>query len=222
MAIMPASTLSRSPVVALVGLLSLGTSSCGFLISHGPPDGYEQMTSFDCTEDNTGPTLDLVWAGLNVAGALTAASSPNSYANSSQIVAVGLSWGVVSSISAATGFSKSKQCRAAKQQLAQRMARGLGPRLEPVLGDSMVQAVVIDPSVDTLAVGERVQLLAAAHSSSGAVVPNQLFVWSSSNDAIASVGPAGFVTTHAPGTVVIAVRTASIVGTASIVVVARH
>lgn len=214
--------LSRSTATALAILLTIGSTGCGFIISHGPPDGYEQMAYFDCTTDNTGPILDLVWAGLNVAGALSASANPQDYTNSSQIVAVGLSWGVVSSISAATGFSKSKQCRAAKLQLAQREGRGLVPRAEPLFGDSAVQAVVIQPPVDTLAVGEQVQLIAAAHNSSGSMVPNQFYAWSSSNDAIASVGPAGLVSTHATGSVVIAARTGSIVGTASIVVVPKH
>jgi hypothetical protein len=213
---------SRFEMLALVALLAFGTSACGFIFSHGPPDGYEQMASFDCTTDNTGPILDLVWAGLNVAGALNASSNPQDFSNSGQIVTVGLSWGVVSTISAATGFSKSKRCRNAKLQLAQREGRGLPPRIEPLFGDSIVQAVVIQPLVDTVVVGEQVQLVAAAHNSSGSVVPNQLFVWSSSNDAIASVSLAGLVSSHAPGSVVIAARAASIVGIASVVVVARR
>ncbi len=213
---------SRFAVVSLVGLLSIGSSSCGFIFSHGPPDGYEQMSSFDCTTENTGPILDLVWGGLNVAGALAAASNPSQYQNSGQIVSVGLGWGVISGIAAGTGFSKSSRCRAAKLQLAQRQSGGGGPRVAPLYGDSIVQAVAIRPPVDTVAVGEQVQLVAAAHNSSGSVVPNQLFTWSSSNDAIASVGLAGLVSTHATGTVVIAARTAGIVGVATVVVVQRR
>lgn len=211
----------RFAVVSLVGLLSIGSNACGFIFSHGPPDGYEQMTSFDCTTENTGPILDLVWGGLNVAGALAAASNPGQYQNSGQIVTVGLAWGVVSAAAAGTGFSKSSRCRAAKLQLAQRQG-GVVPRSGPLYGDSIVQAVAIQPPVDTVAVGEQVQLVAAAHNSSGSVVPNQLFTWSSSNDAIASVGLAGLVSTHATGTVIIAARTAGIVGVVTVVVVQRR
>ena len=211
----------RFAVVFLVGLLSIGSSACGFIFSHGPPDGYEQMASFDCTTENTGPILDLVWGGLNVAGALAAASNPAQYQNSGQIVTVGLAWGVVSGVAAGTGFSKSSRCRAAKLQLAQRQG-GLAPRPGPLYGDSLVQAVAIQPPVDTVAVGEQVQLVAAAHNSSGSVVPNQLFTWSSSNDAIASVGLAGLVSTHATGTVIIAARTGGIVGVVTVVVVQRR
>ena len=48
-----------------------------------------------------------------------------------------------------------------------------------------------------------------------------MFVWSSSNDAIASVNNAGLVTAHATGAVVIAANTDNVVGTANIVVAAR-
>jgi len=45
-------------------------------------------------------------------------------------------------------------------------------------------------------------------------------MWSSSNDAIASVSNAGLVTAHAAGAVVIAANTGNVVGTARLVVTA--
>src|SRR4051812_48880147 len=113
--------------VIVLGLLPLLLSGCGFVFSKGPPTGHEQMLSFSCTESNTGPTLDIIWASLNVLGALTAASDPNGYDNSGEVVAVGLGWGVFSSFAAASGFKKSKQCRQALQQLAARSARLTNP-----------------------------------------------------------------------------------------------
>jgi len=80
---------------------------------------------------------------------------------------------------------------------------------------------MVTPPEDTLAVGQRVQLFASAHSSSGTAVPNRDFMWSSSNDAIASVSNAGLVTAHAAGTVVIAANTGNVVGTARIMVTNR-
>jgi len=208
------------PRLILLGLLPLLVTGCGFVFSKGPPTGHEQMESFTCTEDNAGPILDVVWASLNVLGAVAAASDPGSYDNSGEIVAVGLGWGVFSSFAAASGFKKSKQCRQALQQLAARNAqRRANPTSLPADMPS-VQAVVVSPSEDTLAVGERLQLVASAHSSSGTVIPDRDFVWSSSNDAIASVGNAGLVTAHAAGTVVIAANTGNVVGTARIVVTA--
>ena len=87
---------------------------------------------------------------------------------------------------------------------------------------AVVQAVVIMPQLDTLSVGERIQLVASAHSSSGAVVSSKFFSWSSSNDAIASVSSAGLVTAHASGSVVIAARTDNTVGTANVVVIPQR
>ena len=212
----------RLSAVLVVGFLALGASACGFVFSKGPPTGHEQMEAFTCTESDAAPILDLVWAGLNVLGAVAAASDPDAYVNPDQIVAVGLGWGVLSSFSAASGFSKSKQCRRALQLLAARHGPPRGapaPAVAP-FDVPLVQAVVVTPSADTLAVGERVQLVATAHSSSGTLVPNREFAWSSSNDAIASVSNAGLVTAHAAGAVVIAANTGNVIGTARILVAA--
>ena len=130
-------------------------------------------------------------------------------------------WGVVSTASAATGFSKTKRCRTAKQQLAERQAQEPGVSEEQP-ADLVIQSVVVTPSVDTLTVGERVQLVATAVNSSGAVIANRLFTWSSSNDAIASVSNAGLIRAYAIGSVVIAARTDNIVGTANITVVSPN
>jgi len=177
------------------------------------------MPAFSCTESNAGPTLDIVWASLNVLGALAAASDPSAYDNSGQIVAVGVGWGVFSSFAAASGYNKSKQCRHALQQLAVRNAQLRAGTIGVVLTDvPSVLAVVVSPSEDTLAVGERAQLVASAHSSGGTAIPNRDFMWPSSNDAIASVSNAGLVTAHAAGTVVIAANTSNVVGTVRIVV----
>ena len=146
------------------------------------------------------------------------------YDNPDQIVVGGLAWGVFSSFSAASGFNKSKQCKLALRQLAERQAqRRANPSgLSLPTEVPSVQAVMVTPPEDTLAVGERVQLVASAHSSSGMVVPNRDFMWSSSNDAIASVSNAGLVTAHAAGAVVIAANTGNVVGTARLVVTARR
>ncbi|MDH3459125.1 MAG: Ig-like domain-containing protein, partial [Gemmatimonadota bacterium] len=58
----------------------------------------------------------------------------------------------------------------------------------------------------------------SAYNSSGGMVPNKMFAWSSSNAAIASVNNAGLVTAHASGAVVIAANTDNVVGIANMVV----
>jgi hypothetical protein len=206
--------------ICLLGLLTIANSGCGLIFSHAPPEGYEEMDHFTCTESNAGPIIDVVWGSLNVLGALVAASNPDEYESST--VVVGLSWGVVSSISAGVGFNKSKKCRAAKQEVAARHAEERGPEeaeevVEPVV-PPVIQVVVVSPTADTLAIDEQLQLGAIAYSPSGGILTDRSFTWSSSNDAIASVSNGGLVTAHASGTVVIAANTGNVVGTASIVV----
>jgi uncharacterized protein YjdB len=132
-------------------------------------------------------------------------------------VASGFGWGVLSAFSAASGFRKSSNCKRARQALAQRQAaRGLAPTT--VSDSAHVVSVAIEPGADTMAVGQQRQLVASAHSSSGTAIPNRMFTWSSSNDAIASVSNAGLVTAHAAGSVIIAANSNNVVGTATIVV----
>jgi uncharacterized protein YjdB len=92
----------------------------------------------------------------------------------------------------------------------------------PAPAAGQVRAVVISPAEDTLAVGQRAQLIATAHSSSGAEVPNRQFSWWSSHPAVASVGAAGLVTAHAVGVATIGANSGVPTGTARIVVVAAR
>jgi Bacterial Ig-like domain (group 2) len=211
------------PHVVLLALLCALLTGCGFVFTKGPPTGHEQMLAFSCTESNAGPILDIVWGSLNVLGAAAAAADPESYDNSGQIVAVGLAWGVFSGFSAASGYKKTKECRSALQQLATRNAQlhPIAPGVVVPPDAAAVQAVVIRPSDDSLAVGAQIQLVASAYNSSGTMIPDRAFLWSSSNDAIASVSTAGLVTAHASGSVVIAANTGNVVGTARIVITAR-
>jgi hypothetical protein len=210
----------RGTAVAVVAGLLLVNSACGFVLTQAPPQGHERLPYFSCTQSNAGPIIDVIWGGLNILGALAASGDPNSayYSNNrGQVVAVGLAWGVVSGSSAIVGFGKTSRCRTAMRQLAERQMHGLVGVPSPQ-ADSSVVALAIAPAVDTLRVGARVQLIAVAHGSSGQSVPNRTFSWSSSNDAIASVNAAGLVTANAPGSVIVAARTGSVVGTASVTV----
>ncbi len=211
----------RFAMLALAVMLVAPTGGCGLLIVKGPPVGHEQMDYFTCTEGDAGPILDLVWGGLNVVGALVCASDPDAYENSSACIIGGFGWAALSGTSAAVGFGKTKKCRDAIQQLADRQAQQRTQGQAPPAA-IRVQSVVLTPNADTLAVGEQLQLTASAYNSAGAIIPNRMFAWSSSNDAIASVNAAGTVRAHAPGSVVIAARTEDIVGTANLVVLARR
>jgi hypothetical protein len=196
---------SIRPACFLVLVLAANTA-CGFVLTRGPPEGHEQMDYFNCTESNAGPIIDVVWAGLNLVGAAVE--------NAGAGVAVGIGWGVVSSAAAIVGFGKTSKCREAKRLQAQRV--GAGVRRTEESADSTVASVSLSPARGTMVVNGQLQLTAAAHNSSGVVVQGRVFLWSSSNDAIASVSASGLVTAHAAGSVVIAARSDGVVGTATI------
>ena len=54
---------SRLTAIAFLGLVPAATGACGFIFSHGPPVGHEQMEYFTCTESNAGPIVDVIWGG---------------------------------------------------------------------------------------------------------------------------------------------------------------
>jgi Big-like domain-containing protein len=190
-------------------------SGCGFVFVHGPPEDHATQPYFNCTESNAGPILDLVWAGLNLGGAIDAQSHPENYQQGA--TGIGIAWAVVSTSAAIVGFNKVKKCQAAKRELAQRLLQG-----QTAVDSLRAQAVTVSPTVDTLEVGRSLQLVATASASNGTTITAAAFSWSSSNDAIASVSAAGLVQATAPGTVIIAARTGNVVGTASVVVVPRR
>jgi hypothetical protein len=121
--------------VALLALLPLATGGCGFILVHGPPQGHEQMVYISCTESDAGPIVDGIWAGLNLFGAIYAASlSEEDFftpAERNAYVASGIVWTGFSSAAAVVGLNKTKKCRAAKEQLARRQAE---PRIDSMLG----------------------------------------------------------------------------------------
>ena len=206
-------SIRTSIKVTCVALLPAMMGGCGFVFTHGPPLGHEQRASFSCTESNAGPILDVVWAGLTVTSAISVASNPDHYSYPGAAIGTLVAWAGVSTLAAVTGFGKTKRCKAARQQLGARNAqlRNVG---RPQAGGATVQAVVVNPSVYTLAVGQQIQLGATAMSSGGTAIPNKEFSWSSSNNTIASVSSAGLVTANSAGSVTIAAKTENVTGTA--------
>ncbi len=82
-----------------------------------------------------------------------------------------------------------------------------------------VHAIVVSPAVDSLNVGQTVQLAAVARTSSGAIVPGRVFIWRSLHRSVASVSRAGLVTARAVGVAIITAKTGDVTGRARIVVV---
>jgi len=92
-------------------------SGCSFLFVHGPPANHAELASFECSDSNAWPVVDAIWAGLNGLGAASAAGD-DANPDQGQIVAVGVTWLVVSGISAIYGFGKVAACHDAKRQRA--------------------------------------------------------------------------------------------------------
>jgi uncharacterized protein YjdB len=231
--------------VTVVLLCSISSAGCGFAFTHAAPQGHQQLPYFSCTEGNAGPIIDIIWATLNVAAAVVVSTDPEAYVDANTTIAGGLLWGGFSTAAAIVGFNKTKSCREAKRLLAERQVNGglpvataPAPVAAPVveanarplastsspshsLAAQQIQSVVVEPAKDSLLVGQRKQLVASAHFSSGVTAALAVFRWSSSNDAVASVSNAGLVTAHAAGEVVVAANTDNVVGTATIVVRSR-
>ena len=116
--------------IGVITACCVQVTACGFLFTKGPPDDYESMNYFSCSEGKVGPTLDLVWAGLNLAGAATASSdnSSSSSLTTSQIRTIGVTEALIWGASGLVGYGKVSRCRDAKQDLADRQPSGKKPR----------------------------------------------------------------------------------------------
>ena len=83
-----------------------------------------------------------------------------------------------------------------------------------------VASVVIAPDLDTLIVGQAVQLAATTKDASGNTLTGRAIVWDGSDDAVGSVSSAGRVTALSPGTLTATATSEGKVGTSTIVVLA--
>ena len=83
-----------------------------------------------------------------------------------------------------------------------------------------VASVTIAPSLDTLIVGQSVQLVATAKDASGNTLPGRTIVWDGSDNSVAVVSSGGRVTAQASGTMTVTATSEGKTGTATIVVLA--
>ncbi len=51
---------------SLIAWLTFSAGGCSFVFVSGPPLGHEELEYFTCTESNSVPVLDVLWAGLDV------------------------------------------------------------------------------------------------------------------------------------------------------------
>ena len=83
-----------------------------------------------------------------------------------------------------------------------------------------VASVTITPALDTLTLGQSVQLAATTNDANGNPLNGRTVVWDGSDDNIAIVSSNGKVTSQAPGTMTVSATSEGKTGTATIVVIA--
>lgn len=84
-----------------------------------------------------------------------------------------------------------------------------------------VASVSITPPAATAQVGGSVQLAAVPRADDGSVLTGRAIVWDTNAPAVATVGPTGNVTAHAPGTATITATSEGISGLATLTVLQR-
>jgi hypothetical protein len=119
--------VARLMLVALLGFVPLAAGGCGFVITNGPPQGHEQLTDFECTESNLGPTLDIAWAAFQPVSAMSVLGEDVDWSgfgkteeNAGTAFGVAITWAALSTASGIVGLKKTSRCREAKRRLAQR------------------------------------------------------------------------------------------------------
>jgi len=222
---------SRLAILAFLGLFATTASGCGFFFTHGPPAGYQQMSSFSCSQTVTGPVLDLIgftWFTINM--------EVNARNGNVAATAIDGALTVALTVSALEGASKIRNCRTAQAQLASRLGAGnqravaqaaplpaAGPvAARPLAGPAPavvgVTTVTVSPPVDTLGVGQKVRLVATARGANAQPLAGVTFTWSSSAPTVAAVSADGVVTARAVGAAVVTARAEGVLGKVQIVV----
>ena len=81
-----------------------------------------------------------------------------------------------------------------------------------------VASVVVNPALDTVPVGQTLQLTATPRDAAGTALTGRVVTWASSNAAVATVSSSGLLTAVAPGFVVITATSEGVNGTSNILV----
>src|SRR5439155_17868164 len=83
---------------------------------------------------------------------------------------------------------------------------------------SPVASVAVNPVLDTVPVGQTLQLTATPTDAAGNTLSGRVVTWASSNAAVATVSGSGLLTAVAPGSVVITATSEGVNGTSNILV----
>jgi hypothetical protein len=123
-------------VLAFVACLATG---CSFAFTSSPPANHRQLPYFECSSSRVAPILDVLWTTLQVLNLTTLASKTDAEFNAQfetnpgqndppfqrkTGMAVNAAFGALGAAGAYYGFTKVRECRAAKNELMLRMGSG--------------------------------------------------------------------------------------------------
>ncbi len=98
------------------------------------------------------------------------------------------------------------------------VANGKSATVQVTVGAEVASSVTVNPSAQTLRVGDARPFVATLRNASGTTITGRTVRWTSSNSAIASVDGSGTVTALQPGNVVITAESDGVTGSSSVLV----
>jgi hypothetical protein len=120
--------------IALLTLIPVVAGGCSFVLVEAPPPGHQELSSFECTEEKTVPTVDAIFTGLNASSVIGIADGDPTD-NKGVEIAFALGVGVLQGVSAWTGAKRVDECRArnAPWLTGARRSRASGSQWTPVV-----------------------------------------------------------------------------------------
>lgn len=118
----------------------LATTGCSFAFVSGPPAAHRQMPYFECSSSRAAPILDTIWTVLQLGNLAVLASqsdaefednfAPNDPPFSRKTnMGLNAAFAALGAAGAYYGYTKTSECRAAKNELIMRMGNnGMQPQ----------------------------------------------------------------------------------------------
>jgi hypothetical protein len=121
--------------VVVVFAIVVGGSGCSFAFVSGPPANHAQLPYFDCSTSRVAPALDTVLTVIQAIRIAYDLSLTQAEYDAKDLpiarnadIAIGVGLGVLGAAGMWYGFSKTAECRAAKEQM---MMRSVNPAMPP-------------------------------------------------------------------------------------------
>src|SRR5262245_20676886 len=113
-------------LIPVSALLALSLTGCGLLFMHGPPPGYEHLTTFSCTTNPTAALADFAGATLGMVNAVVMSTHLNEdpyFVEDDDAIRLGATivWSAFLATSGTIGLERASKCRTAQRALAARL-----------------------------------------------------------------------------------------------------